>query len=63
MPWARLKELQDAGDFTHEMALREEMKDLPFGEIWAEYLKRQGLSESFMGEVDRYEREILSKRK
>jgi L-rhamnose isomerase len=63
MPWAELKKLQDAGDFTHEMALREEMKDLPFGDIWAEYLKRQGLEESFMDQIDDYERQVLSKRK
>jgi L-rhamnose isomerase len=62
-PWGKLKAFQDAGDFTHEMALREEIKDLPFGEIWTEYLKRNGLKESFMDQIDAYEKDVLSKRK
>lgn len=62
-PWDKLKAYQDKGDFTHEIALRESAKDLPFGEVWGEYLKEEGLQEDFMGEVDVYERQVLSKRK
>lgn len=62
-PWDKLKAYQDQGDFTHEIALRESVKDLPFGEVWGEYLKEEGLQENFMDQVDDYERQVLSKRK
>lgn len=32
-----LKALQDGGDFTGLMVMREELKTLPFGEVWDEY--------------------------
>jgi L-rhamnose isomerase len=41
-PWDKLKAYQDQGDFTHEIALRESVKDLPFGEVWGEYLNEEG---------------------
>ncbi|MCQ2742725.1 MAG: L-rhamnose isomerase [Bacilli bacterium] len=62
-PWKKLAEYQDKGDFTHMMALREELKMLPIGEVWKEYLRRQGMEESIMPQIDKYEREVLSKRK
>ena len=40
-PSAKMKELQDNADFTSLMALGEEIKTLPFGDIWDEYLERQ----------------------
>ncbi|MCR5808998.1 MAG: L-rhamnose isomerase [Clostridiales bacterium] len=41
-PHGKLKELQDAGDFTRLMVVREELKTLPFGEVWKEYCARCG---------------------
>ena len=63
-PWHLLKEAQDKGDHTKVLALQEELKTLPWGEVWDEYLKRQNMiSDAEMFEsVRKYEKEVLSKR-
>lgn len=63
-PWKLLKEAQDSGDHTKVLALQEELKTLPWGEVWDEYLKRQNMvSDSKMfEEVKKYEKEVLLKR-
>ena len=63
-PWKLLKEAQDNGDHTKVLALQEELKTLPWGEVWDEYLKRQNMvSDSKMfEEVKKYEKEVLLKR-
>ena len=61
-PHAQLKALQDKAEFTELMALQEEIKDLPFGAVWKEYLARQGLKESYTADVREYEKKILKER-
>lgn len=63
-PWDKLKEAQDKGDHTRVLALQEEIKTLPWGEVWDEYLKRQGMvSDAKMYlEIKEYEKEVLLKR-
>ena len=63
-PWNLLKEAQDKYDHTRVLALQEELKTLPWGEVWDEYLKQQGMvSDAKMFEdVREYEKEVLSKR-
>ena len=63
-PWDLLKEAQDKGDHTRVLALQEEIKTLPWGEVWDEYLSRQGMvSDRIMfEEIKQYEKEVLSKR-
>lgn len=63
-PWDKLKEAQDKGDHTKVLALQEEIKTLPWGEVWDEYLKRQGMvSDAKMYlEIKEYEKEVLLKR-
>ncbi len=63
-PWNLLKEAQDQGDHTRVLALQEEIKTLPWGEVWDEYLSRQGMvSDRIMfEEIKQYEKEVLSKR-
>lgn len=63
-PWHLLKEAQDKGDHTRVLALQEEIKTLPWGEVWDEYLKRQGMvSDAKMYlEIKEYEKEVLLKR-
>ena len=63
-PWNLLKEAQDNYDHTKVLALQEELKTLPWGEVWDEYLKRQGMmSDAEMFEdVRKYEKEVLLKR-
>lgn len=63
-PNEKLKSLQDTENFTEKMVLMEEAKTLPFGEIWAEYCRRQNVpdSEAWLDQVKAYETEVLSKR-
>jgi L-rhamnose isomerase len=64
MPHARLRALQDSGDFTRLMVTQEEFKTLPFGAIWSEYLAREKApGGDWYGKVEEYERNVLSQRK
>jgi L-rhamnose isomerase len=63
-PSAKLREYETRGDFTSRLALLEELKSLPFGAIWDEYCRRQDTPVGFawLGEVKRYERDVLAQR-
>ena len=58
------KQLQDAGRFTELMVRQEEIKILPFGEIWEEYCRRCGkpADGEWFPMVKEYESEILEAR-
>ena len=62
-PSAAKKALQDKADFTALMALSEEEKTLPFGDIWNEYLERNGMSNSYINDIKEYEERITAERK
>ena len=57
-----LRQLQDGADFTALQVALEEAKLLPLGDVWAEFLRREGVAEACLPEVRRYEAEVLSKR-
>lgn len=61
-PDKQLKEMQDSSSFTELMALQEELKTAPFGDVWEEYLKREGVSSDYVQQVKEYEKEVLFKR-
>lgn len=61
-PEMRLKELQDENNFTEIMYLSEEMKTMPFGEVWEQFLLREGVEVNYLSEIKKYESEVLSKR-
>ncbi len=61
-PDSKMKELQDKNDFTEIMYLSEEMKTMPFGDVWDEFLIREGVPKNYLSEVKKYESEVLSKR-
>ena len=63
-PNAELAECQENADFTGMLALTEEVKTLPFGEIWDEYCAKCGapVGKAWLDEVKKYESEVLSKR-
>ena len=63
LPNERLKELQDAADFSQLLYLQERAKLLPFSDLWEEYLRRQGLQQDYFTPLKAYEDEVLSKRK
>lgn len=55
---------QNAGDFTDLLVRQEELKTLPFGEVWVEYCSRCGVPKdgAWLPEVRRYEKTILEAR-
>lgn len=64
-PNAALKALQDENKLTELMMMQEEVKTLPFGDVWAEYCERCGVAgdKSWFEEIKKYEADVLSKRK
>jgi len=63
VPHQKLGEMQDAGRFTALMAFREELKTLPFGDVWEDYLSRCAMpSGEWLDVVLQYETEVLQKR-
>ena len=61
-PEKQLKKLQDENNFTEILYLQEEMKMMPMGEVWEEFLTREGVVTNYFKEVQKYESEVLSKR-
>ena len=59
---SELKALQDKADFTALMVKQEEYKTMPFGSVWKEYLKREGMTGDYLTEIREYEREELKRR-
>ncbi len=59
-----LKALQDAGRFTEQLVLQEELKGYPMGDVWAEFCRRHGTvaDESWLRQVQKYEKDVLLKR-
>ena len=55
---------QNEGDFTDLLVRQEDLKTLPFGEVWAEYCRRCGVPEdgAWLPEVRRYEKTVLEAR-
>jgi L-rhamnose isomerase len=64
-PAADLKQLQDEGRFTELMVRQEELKTLPFGDIWDEYCRRCGkpADGEWFPEIMEYEKKVLVNRK
>ena len=63
-PNQELKKLQDEGNWTKLMVKMEELKTMPFGEIWDEYCRVCGkpADGEWFSEIEKYEEEIQSKR-
>lgn len=63
-PWKMLKEAQDSGDHTRVLELQEEIKTLPWTEVWNEYLKEENVpsEQDWYKEVLKYEKDVLMKR-
>ena len=61
-PEAELKALQNANNFTEILYLQEEMKMMPVGDVWEEFLSRSGVAANYFAEVKKYEAEVLSTR-
>ena len=63
-PNEELRKLQDEGAFTDLLVRQEELKTMPFGEIWNEYCRRCGVPEdgAWLDKVKQYEKDVLVKR-
>ena len=63
-PNAKLKALQDDNKLTELIVRQEEVKTLPFGEVWNEYCKKCGVptDAELIAEIYKYEDEVLKKR-
>ena len=63
-PNEMLTKLQNEGDFSQLMVMQEELKCYPFGDVWDEYCRACGkpLDGEWYPEIQKYEKEILSKR-
>ena len=63
-PNEMFKELQESNQLTKLLVLQEEIKTLPFGDIWEHYCETEGVpgDEKWYSEVEKYETEVLAKR-
>jgi L-rhamnose isomerase len=63
-PLDRLRLLESQGDYSSRLALLEETKILPYGEVWNEFCRREDVPGGFdwMETVKRHETEIALKR-
>ena len=59
-----LTAMQNSDNWTELMVIQEELKTMPFGEIWTEYCRVCGVPADgeWFAEVKKYEAEVLSKR-
>lgn len=59
-----LKAMQDAGEFTTQLVMQEELKNYPSEEVWAEFCRRAKMpaDESWLKSVQKYEKDVLLKR-
>ena len=63
-PLDQMRQVELAGDYTHRLALLEELKGMPFGSVWDYYCRQQGVPVGieFIDDIRKYEREVLSLR-
>ena len=62
-PNAKMKALQDENKLTELMALQEEMKTAPFGDVWNEFLAGEGVAADYYSVIKEYEDKVLVNRK
>ena len=59
-----LTAMQDEGNWTELMVIQEELKTMPFGDVWAEYCRVCGAPEDgeWFAAVKQYEKDVLLRR-
>ena len=62
-PWGQLRQAEDALDFTARLVLTEELKDLPYGAVWAEFCARMEvpLGASLVQSLDAYQSSVAER--
>ena len=63
-PWDEMKKMQEECRFTELMMMNEEIKTLPFGDVWEHYCETQGVpgGREWYDVVAQYEKDVLLKR-
>lgn len=63
-PTESLQKLELEGDLTGRLAMIEDLKMMPFGDVWEEYCLRQNVpgSHAWLSEVRTYEQSVLANR-
>jgi L-rhamnose isomerase len=64
-PTKSLVEMEEAGQNFERLAMLEELKTKPFSAVWDYYCMQSGVpvGTEYIGEIQQYEKEVLSKRK
>jgi len=59
-----IRKAERAGDFTARLALQEESRSMPWGAVWDYYCETNAVpaGDAWLGEVKRYEKEVLGSR-
>ena len=62
-PLDRLRKAEDDLDFTARLVMTEEMKDLPYGAVWAEFCRRtdRPTGHGLMAELDAYQSAVADR--
>lgn len=61
-PTKQFKKYQDEADFTSLQVAHEELKMMPIGDIWNEFLTRENVEKDYLKVVKAYEKEVLKER-
>lgn len=63
-PTDKLRDLEKSGNYTARLAMLEELKTLPFGDVWNYYCVKQNVppAGAWMLDIQSYEKEVLSLR-
>ena len=64
-PTKKLRQMENAGDYTSRLAMLEELKTLPFGTVWDYYCQKQDVPTGldWLKEIKAYESRVTSLRK
>jgi len=62
-PWDSLKSAEDSLDYTSRLVVTEEIKDLPFAAVWAEFCKRLDVvnGHSLVSDLNRYQASVADR--
>lgn len=62
-PWGQLKSAENTLDYTSRLVVTEEIKDLPYGAIWAEFCNRMDVSKgkALVSDLDRYQNSVAGR--
>ena len=62
-PWDSLKSAEDGLDYTSRLVVTEEIKDLPYAVVWAEFCKRMGVpsGQSLVSDLNRYQASVAGR--